>query len=171
MLCSATGADNITRLLWDWVLGTEELCAEMTICHAEGILIVGEKLEGAFRTSGTVGRSNFANGVPATDLTLQECSSGSGAEAVRCRVLQCCYLKAFASLPGVETSLSLSAAPSCCAAAIAPHCDLIVDTYGGVASFALRAASYPVALRMLTRRISSWLPTSPSVCTPVRSTC
>jgi glycosyltransferase involved in cell wall biosynthesis len=66
--------------------------------------------------------------------------------------------QAVGSLPGIEALLSLSSGAELLRSANAPRCDLPVTTYGGLASFALRAAGAPFAVRGLARRIQALRP-------------
>jgi glycosyltransferase involved in cell wall biosynthesis len=66
--------------------------------------------------------------------------------------------KAVGGLPGTEVLLSLSSSAELLRTADAPLCDLPVETYGGLASFILRAAGAPIAARGLARRIQALRP-------------
>jgi len=66
--------------------------------------------------------------------------------------------EAIDSLPGIEALLSLSSGAELLRSASAPRCDLPVTTYGGLASFALRVAGAPLAVRGLARRIKALRP-------------
>ncbi len=66
--------------------------------------------------------------------------------------------QAIGSLPGTEALLSLSSGAELLRSAAAPRCDLPVTTYGGLASFALRAAGAPFAVGGLARRIQALRP-------------
>ncbi|HVC60789.1 MAG TPA: glycosyltransferase [Acetobacteraceae bacterium] len=66
--------------------------------------------------------------------------------------------QAIGSLPGTEAVLSLSNGAELLCSSAAPRCDLPVTTYGGLASFALRATAAPFTVRGLARRIRSLRP-------------
>ena len=63
--------------------------------------------------------------------------------------------EALRSLPGTEAFLSLSRDAELLRSAAAPPCDLPVGTYGGMASFAVRLATLPIAAPRLARRIAA----------------
>jgi glycosyltransferase involved in cell wall biosynthesis len=65
---------------------------------------------------------------------------------------------AIGSLPGKDVLLSLSSGAELLRSAGAPRCDLPVTTYGGLASFALRAAGAPFAVSKLARLIRALRP-------------
>jgi glycosyltransferase involved in cell wall biosynthesis len=65
---------------------------------------------------------------------------------------------ALRSLPGTEALLSLSRSAELLRSAAAPHCDLPVGTYGGIASFAVRLATLPFVAPGLARRIAALHP-------------
>ena len=65
---------------------------------------------------------------------------------------------ALRSLPGTEAFLSLSRRAELLHSAAAPHCDLAVGTYSGMASFTARLATLPVAAPRLARRIAALRP-------------
>jgi glycosyltransferase involved in cell wall biosynthesis len=66
--------------------------------------------------------------------------------------------RAIGSLPGTEALLSLSSGAELLRSTAAPRCDLPVTTYGGLASFMLRAAGAPFAVRGLARRVRALRP-------------
>jgi len=66
--------------------------------------------------------------------------------------------QAVGALPETEALLSMSSGAELLHSAAAPRCDLPVTTYDGLASFALRAASAPFAVRGLARHIQAFGP-------------
>ena len=60
------------------------------------------------------------------------------------------------AVPGVRVSLSLSRQAEILRGASAPVCDLPVDTYQGIASFAARLLTAPLTTSALTRRVLFW---------------
>jgi glycosyltransferase involved in cell wall biosynthesis len=66
--------------------------------------------------------------------------------------------QAIGSLPGTDVLLSMSSSAELLRSTAAPRCDLPVTTYAGLASFALRAAGAPFAVRGLAWRIQALQP-------------
>ncbi len=65
----------------------------------------------------------------------------------------CLLAEGLAELPGVEVSLSLSRNAEILREGSGPRCELLVDTYTGLAGFVARVLTAPFALAGLVRRI------------------